>query len=211
MRKISEYLHETRQSKFFSLDHIERVTKIKKEYLLMLESGDFRKLPSESYALGFVKNYAAFLGIEPEKAAAMFRREYESEKIHIVPTYKKREHLLQKRFRYGPQILVGIIVFLVVLTYLGFQYSSFFLGPKLEVTQPVNGEVVKSNKVVVKGTTNPYATVTVEDEEARVELDGTFEKDVFVFTGKKEIVIVSKNRFGKASVEKITITVESAD
>ncbi len=210
MRKISEYLRQTRESKFYTLEHVERATKIKKEYLQLLEAGDFRKLPSESYALGFVKSYASFLGLEPEKAAAMFRREYESEKIHIVPTYKKREHLIQKRFRYAPQIGIGILVVVIVLVYLGFQYSSFFLGPKLKVTQPVNGEVVKSNKVVVKGTTNPYATVTVEDEEVRVELDGTFEKDVFVFTGKKEIIVISRNRFGKSSEEKINITVESA-
>lgn len=209
MRKISEYLRETRESKVYSIDQVEKATKIKKEYLRLLEAGEFRKLPSESYALGFVKSYASFLGLDSEKAAAMFRRENESEKIHFLPTYKKKEHLIQKRLRYAPQIGIGILAAVVVLIYLGFQYSSFFFGPKLEVIQPKNGEAVKSNKVVVKGTTNPYATVTVEDEEVRVELDGTFEKDVFVFTGKKEIVIISKNRFGKSTEEKINITVES--
>ena len=136
MRKVSEYLRQTRESKFYSLDHVEKSTKIKKEFLMLLEAGNFDKLPSESYALGFVKTYASFLDLDPEKAAAMFRREYQSEKIHFVPTYKKKEHLIEKRFRYGPQILIGTIVVLIVFIYLGFKYSSFFLGPKLEVIQP---------------------------------------------------------------------------
>jgi len=208
MRKVSEYLRQTRESKFYSLDHVEKSTKIKKEFLMLLEAGNFDKLPSESYALGFVKTYASFLDLDPEKAAAMFRREYQSEKIHFVPTYKKKEHLIEKRFRYGPQILIGTIVVLIVFIYLGFQYSSFFLGPKLEVIQPQNGEIVKTNKIVVKGKTNPYATVTVEDEEVRVQLDGTFEKDVFVFTGKKSIYVVSKNRFGKSTKKNVTINVQ---
>ncbi|MBP6098841.1 MAG: helix-turn-helix domain-containing protein [Candidatus Levybacteria bacterium] len=209
MRKISEYLRDTRESQGLTLEQAEKSTKIKQEFLKLLESGEFRKLPSESYALGFVKNYAVFLKLNPEKASAMFRREYESEKIHFVPSYKKKEHLLQKRLKNAPKIGIGVAVVLIVFIYLGFQYSSFFLGPKLEITDPKNGSIVTTNKVEVKGKTNPYATVVVEDEEVRVELDGTFEKDVFVFTGKKEILVISKNRFGKSTKKTVQITVET--
>lgn len=211
MRKISEYLRETRESQGYSLDQAEKATKIKRQFLQLVEAGEFRSLPSESYAIGYVKSYAVFLGLDPKTAAAMFRREYESDKIHFVPTYKKKEHLLQKRLRYAPQIGIVFLVILIVLVYLGFQYSSFFLGPKLEVIEPQDGAVVSTNKIVVKGKTNPYATILVEDESVRVELDGTFEKDVFVFTGKKEIPVISKNRFGKSTEKIIHITVESAD
>lgn len=60
MRKISEYLRDTRESQGLTLEQAEKSTKIKQEFLKLLESGEFRKLPSESYALGFVKNYAVF-------------------------------------------------------------------------------------------------------------------------------------------------------
>ena len=61
MRRVSDLLKEKREEKKLTLKEIEGETKIKKEFLELIEEGNFQALPSESYALGFVKNYAKYL------------------------------------------------------------------------------------------------------------------------------------------------------
>lgn len=209
MRKISEILKESRLKKHLTLVDVERDTKIKKQFLEYLERGEFKKLPSESYALGFVKNYASYLGLSQTTAAALFRRENESSKVDIMPSYKKKNQAASRKFLLrSPRgfFILGIII--VVAVYLGFQFSFLFVGPKLSVTQPKKDAVIESNVVEVEGKTDPYATVTVNGEEVYVDLSGSFRKTLYVYSGDSEIVVVSKNRYGKESRKEVTVRVE---
>src|SRR5690348_16238332 len=88
MRKISEILQDKRIELGLSIEQIVRVTKIKREYIIAIEDGRYDDLPSESYALGFIKNYASYIGINKNKAAALFRREYEGRRGKILPTFE---------------------------------------------------------------------------------------------------------------------------
>lgn len=209
MRKISEILKESRLKKHLTLADVERDTKIKKQFLEYLERGEFKKLPSESYALGFVKNYASYLGISVVTAAALFRRENESSKIDIMPSYKKKTQSSSKKFLLrSPRgfFILGIII--VVSIYLAFQFSFLFVGPKLSVYSPKKDTVIDSNVVEVEGKTDPYATVTVNGEEVYVDLTGSFRKTLYVYSGDSEIVVISKNRYGKESESRIQVKVE---
>lgn len=209
MRKISEILKESRLKKHITIEDVERDTKIKRQFLECLENGEFNKLPSESYALGFVKNYASYLGFSPITAAALFRRENESAKVDILPTYKKKpQKTVKKFFLRSPRGLFVLIVALVVFSYLAFQFSFLFIGPKLSVSSPKQKEVISENIVEVAGETDPYATVTINGEEVYVDLSGKFRKTLYVYSGSSEIVIVSKNRYGKESKRLIPIQVE---
>ena len=57
MERISDLLKKKRLDRDLTLENIAHETKIKKEFLYAIEEGDFQSLPSENYALGFVKNY----------------------------------------------------------------------------------------------------------------------------------------------------------
>lgn len=103
---------------------------------------------------------------------------------------------------------IFLVVVLIILAYLAFQFSSLFLGPKLNVTTPQNGATLSKNVVEIKGETEPYATLLVNGEETYVGLDGTFRKTLYFFGGKQTITITAKNRFGKATVEKIGVTIK---
>lgn len=209
MRKISEILKESRLKKHLSLEDVERSTKIKKQFLEALELGDFKKLPSESYALGFVKNYATYLGFSPTTAAALFRRENESKLIDILPSYKKKPQSAPKRFfMRSPKGMFVLLIGLIIFGYLAFQFSFLFVGPKLLITSPKNGQMIESNVVEVSGKTDPYATVTVNGEEVYVDLSGTFRKTFYVYSGSTELTIVSKNRYGKESRKSVQVRVK---
>lgn len=207
MRKISDYLKEEREIQNLTLKDVEDETKIKKEILENIENGKFDQLPSESYAIGFVKTYAKFLGISPNKAVAMYRRENALESLNVVPSYQKHQGKFQRKI-INPKVLIALLASFFVLVFIAFQYNSFFFGPSLTIIEPQNGEIIEGNAVLVSGETNPYATVTVDGEEARVQIDGKFEKNILVFTGEKEITIISKNRFGKETIEKVTVKIK---
>lgn len=208
MKRISELLKEKRIEKKLSLDDVEKAIKIKKIYLEAIEDGKFHVLPSESYAKGFVKNYALFLGVPEYKVIPMFRREYEAEKIDFVPRFRKNQHRFSRRTLYSPRALVILIACMIIAGFVAFQYSPLFLSPKLEITRPVSGENIDSNVIQVLGESDPQATVLVNGEDVYVGLDGKFRKSIYAFTGDETITVIAKNRFGKETTKTVTVTVK---
>lgn len=207
MRKISEILQDARMEKGYSLENVVKATKIKKQFLIAIEEGRYFELPSESYALGFIKNYAQYVGVDKNKAAALFRREYEGVQGRVLPTFKSKDNKLIRRKLYTPRNFIIAFVVLVILGYIAFQYNSFFFGPKLEVNAPKENMVVRNNIVEVTGKTDPYATVLINNEESYVQLDGTFKKTLYLFEGDRIILVTSQNRNGKNTKKIIHVKV----
>ncbi len=207
MRKISEILQDARIEKSYSLEAVVRATKIRKQYLVAIEDGRYFDLPSESYAMGFIKNYATFVGVDKNKAAALFRREYEGVQGKVLPTFKSKDKAIRRIEFFTPRNSVIGFVILIILGYIGFQYSSYFFGPRLEVVSPKDGMVVRNNIVEVSGKTDPYASVLINNEESYVQLDGTFKKTLYLFEGTRQITVDSKNRNGKNTIKVINVAV----
>ncbi|MDR2067435.1 MAG: helix-turn-helix domain-containing protein [Holosporaceae bacterium] len=67
-------LKKFRKSKGLSLHHVAGVLKIKESYLRAIEEKDYAQLPEYVYAVGFIKNYATFLGADCEAAVEQFKR-----------------------------------------------------------------------------------------------------------------------------------------
>lgn len=208
MRKVSDILKEEREKQGYSLSDVQRSTKIKREFLLAIEEGKYHDLPSESYARGFIKNYASFLGLSSHKITLFFRREYKEEKRDVLPRFRKNESQFNKRSLLSPINISIAAVFLIVASYIFFQYRSLFIGPNLDIQEPKQNEVISESILEVRGKTDPYAIVFVDGEEARIALDGSFQKTLYVMSGDKTIEVISKNKFGKETRKKITVKVE---
>jgi len=71
---IGERLRQRRESLGRSLKDVENATKIRVRYLEALERDDMAALPAEVYALGFLRSYARYLGLEPEELVSAWRR-----------------------------------------------------------------------------------------------------------------------------------------
>lgn len=207
MRKVSELLRTERDRQGYTIDDIQKAIKVKVDFLKAIEEGRFHTLPSESYALGFVKSYASFLGLHLPTVTAYFRREYKSEE-EMLPKFRGEEQNFKKNPLFNSKVIIIVSVFVVILSYIGFQYSSFFFGPQLTLKEPMQGAVLAKNIVSVAGTSDPYATVTIDGEEVFVDIDGSFKKTLYVFSGSKKIIVIAKNRFGKESREERTIKVK---
>ena len=65
-KSIGEVLKHQREVLGLSLDDVEFHTHVRQHYLEALESGDIDALPSPVQGRGMLKNYAAFIGLDPD-------------------------------------------------------------------------------------------------------------------------------------------------
>jgi hypothetical protein len=66
---LPERLVAARERKGVDIYRAERDTKIRARYLEALEHGDYRELPGAVYTKGFLRNYALYLGLDPEDSS----------------------------------------------------------------------------------------------------------------------------------------------
>lgn len=69
MGEIGERLCAAREAKELSLDEVAEATKIPLNYLVALEDESFDAFTSDLHARGFLRNYASFLGLDPDETA----------------------------------------------------------------------------------------------------------------------------------------------
>lgn len=66
-KKLGEVFRDKRSEMHLSLKEVENATSIRVMYLQAIEDGVISKYLSPVYALGFIKQYANFLGLDGEK------------------------------------------------------------------------------------------------------------------------------------------------
>lgn len=201
MKTIGQQFAEERKSKGLTISEVAKDTKIKEEFLRSIEKGDFKSLPSSAYASGFVRNYAKYLGLPPEKSLAMYRREYDEKKnIDVLPRgFSNPDEYTPPKFKFGRTVVLLVGLFLIVAGFLVYQYRAAVFDPSLRVESPEENQEINSVKVNVKGETDPSVTLIIDSKEVPVESDGSFEKEITVFPGESIISITVENRFGRAT------------
>jgi cytoskeleton protein RodZ len=102
MTAIGEQLREARELKGLDLERVAEETNIAKRYLAALEAEDFGVFPGEPYAIGFLRNYADFLGL----SANDLIQTYKNMKIQEAPV--PIQDLIPRR---GPSrgVIVGAV------------------------------------------------------------------------------------------------------
>jgi cytoskeletal protein RodZ len=73
MEEIGEILRQAREAKGLSLAQVEEATKIRSTYLQALEEGEYHLLPAAVYVRGFLKNYAQYLGMDPQEVLSLYQ------------------------------------------------------------------------------------------------------------------------------------------
>ncbi len=108
MESIGEKLRLARERNALTLDQVARETHVAKRFLKALEDEDFSVFPGETYTMGFLRNYAEYLGLESEELIAA----YHNLKIQEQPL--PMAELLDVR-RKAPRTLLIVIIAAVVL------------------------------------------------------------------------------------------------
>lgn len=66
MEEIGNILREAREARGASLSEAQEQLKIQTKYLSAMEGGRFDELPTSVHARGYLKNYAKYLGLDPQ-------------------------------------------------------------------------------------------------------------------------------------------------
>lgn len=205
MRPVGEILRESRVAQSYTLEDIEKHTKIRKELLEALEESNFKKLPPSTFVQGFIKNYGRFLNLNTEKLLAIYRRDYEAKKHPPVVLESFKNPVGGKRTLLTPGKALGGVILLIVIIFFGYlwvEYRQFVGAPNLMVTSPQDQQTVDIPDVIVSGETDPEIKVLVNNQEIGVDKNGHFSEDIKLSSSVNTISVIAKNRFG----QKATIT-----
>lgn len=211
MRTVGQLLKETREANLYTLDDVEKHTKIRKEILIFLEDDNYEKLPPLTFIQGFVKNYGKFLGIDSNKLMAILRRDFESKKHPPVVLESFSKPLTRNRIFITPSRLIGIaiaVIFIGFFTYLWFEYRQFVGAPKLEVNSPIQGQTVEMTSVLVAGSTDPETHIAVNEQEVGVDSSGNFKEEVKLSSSVSTITIVATSKFGQSTKVERTVYIK---
>ncbi len=66
MNEFGHILREARETKGLTLAQVQEQIRINAGYLEAMESGEYGRLPTPVHARGFLRNYARFLGLDPQ-------------------------------------------------------------------------------------------------------------------------------------------------
>ena len=224
---LPERLLAAREAKGVDLYRAERDTKIQARYLGALERGEYRELPGSVYTKGFLRNYALYLGLDPDEVLVQWRRERGDGASNSEPTINVPKPLTapRKGFTFSIGLLVAAALAIGVLLfigYLGFQILRFSHPPEVAVTDPTTAVSTvdgTATAYTLRGTSDPGSTVSITVAGGQPVLTttsaaGTWLADVELRRGKNTFSVSATDPQTTKTVEKpveIVITVPFAD
>jgi cytoskeleton protein RodZ len=114
LETVGQDLRAARIRRGDDLAAVSRALKIRKDHLDALESDRLDDLPGKTYAIGFVRSYARYLGLDATEMAERFKAEISGRNDdHPLPTSNLHEEEA-KRLPYGGRALAGVVILAVL-------------------------------------------------------------------------------------------------
>ena len=164
--RLGEELRDARLALGLSIDDVAAQLRIRRVYLVALEEGRVKDLPSPAYAVGFVRNYAGALGLDPADMVRRLRDAVASgpRKTDLVFP----EPVPERGFPAGVLVLVGAVI--AIGAYVGWYNWAGTGDRSVDAVPPVparlepaarTGEVLRPGTIAPNGVPAPAAVVTV--------------------------------------------------
>lgn len=215
MVSLSELLTNRRKELGLTISQVSENTKIPQKMLNALERGDYEVFSSEVYLKGFLRNYAKFLGIDVNKALAIYRRDREGRSEESFNDVKKPIEEQKPIVTPGRIVFVSTVVIVVlVVVFIAIQVNKIMQPPNLELKEPVaggpNSELfaeVNSDSVTLAGKVEVGSKLLINGSEVTTNNLQEFRVEGFKLNpGSNEIYIVAESYyFSKKSEIKLTV------
>ncbi len=216
---VGETLQLARERKGVDLFRAERDTKIRLRYLSALEDGAYEDLPPPVYTKGFLRNYAIYLGLDPDELLERWRDEMESlrsaERVAVAPPPQpiaapgRRVTITPGMFVSG---LVGVVV-LLFIGYLAFQLLRYAEVTPVGLTKPPNYvSTIDAELTILEGTSGPGATITIRGPgddlfNTTANEEGDWSREVPLARGPNKFTITATDPVTQRKSTELEITI----
>jgi cytoskeletal protein RodZ len=200
--KLGDVLRAAREARGVDLARVERDTKIRVRYLSALERGDYGDLPGAVYTKGFLRNYGAYLGLDPDYLVDLYRIESSAAIVERPTVHAPPRPIAGRRSRalvITPGALVAALLTIGVVVFIGYlvsEFVTFARTPELRITRPL-GDVAGYEELAYtfEGVTEPNSTITVEgaveNPDVVADASGAFEVRVRLVPGSNVITLTA--------------------
>ena len=169
LTSVGDALRKQRELLGLSLEEVARHTHLRVHYLQALEDGNFEMLPSTVQGSGMLKNYASFLGLDPEPLLLLFaenlqarlrERQPQRREPTVPEETKKRPSGLGMRFFSREVVFSGAMVIFLVgfVVWGGLQIATTRSQQQPEPTPPSIADVLLPSPTA---SLVPTATATI--------------------------------------------------
>jgi len=115
LETVGQDLRAARLRRGDDLATVSKVLKIRKDHLEAIEEDRLEQLPGRTYAVGFVRSYADYLGLDTQQCLERFKAEIAGRSdTDNVPAVSVIDEDDQRRLPQGWKIIAGVIVLLMI-------------------------------------------------------------------------------------------------
>ena len=170
LESVGQDLRKARERKGEELEHISRLLKIRRDYLALLEEGAADSLPGRAYAIGFVRSYATYLGLDGAEYVERLKAEIagrgDSKEPQVSSAPPSTDHLWLQ----GQWVVGGLIV--AVVLYAG--YYLFVSATQLseQPVLPVPARLAAEAGLPPSGSVPPSTVPAAASTPPAVEVPG---------------------------------------
>jgi cytoskeletal protein RodZ len=199
---FGQFIRDSRESRKLDIEFCSASLKIHRKFLEAIETNDYTIFDNYYQAQGFVQNYLEFLDVSLKDYIPRWRKEFYDvfEKDHQVirAYYKpKKKRTYNVTFTLDKLIyLIGGVVTIGVLIWIGLSIRSLQALPLLEITSPENNHVTTEDLIDVFGKVDSDSELRINNEKIVIQTDGSFSTSLKLVEGFNTFKFTSKNPYG---------------
>ncbi|OGF30811.1 hypothetical protein A2533_03630 [Candidatus Falkowbacteria bacterium RIFOXYD2_FULL_35_9] len=213
---LGEILKKHRSELNLSMNQIARQFQINTRYLQALENDAYDQMPADIYTHNFLKKYASLLGLNASSLISLHEREK-----NLYLKTKKKDKSKINNLSLGSKFLNKILepkkikaffillLFVIILTYIGFSISKIFSPPELIIKEPSENSIITQNTTLeIKGVTEEEVELTINSRQVLYDRDGIFSVQLDLQKGLNVIKITAKKKHSQSNTIYKQIIVE---
>ena len=108
MESIGTYLRRERELRKISLEELSYQTRVPVKYLEAIEAEQFEAIPGATFAKGYLKAYAQYIGLVPEEVLLRFEDMLENLTIPAHKTLEEPQHVYR---------IIGIVILFTLILF----------------------------------------------------------------------------------------------
>ncbi|QEN05378.1 helix-turn-helix domain-containing protein [Thiospirochaeta perfilievii] len=164
MRSLRDLLLNKREEKGFTINQVAYETNISKKYIEALEEEDFSVFPAEAYLLGFLRNYAEFLGLDYD----LVYGEYQNCLLRDEPTPLSELMGVNKKIEIKPWMIYIPVIILTLI---------FALPPVVRKVNNFIDDRKEALRIAGEKQSKNYI-ITTDYSDQKVRVDDSFTLDI---------------------------------